>query len=206
MRVLVDTLLDKRYTDDSTADEYLRMIANENKRLTHLIDSFLTFSRMERNKQVFDFQSASPADIASGAVEAIRTKLSNHTCDFAVRLDENLPAVYADRDAMITVLVNLLDNACKYGKEDKRIQLRVYAENASVCFAVKDNGIGISKRQQKKIFGRFYQADSRLSRSVEGCGLGLSIVKFIVDAHKGTIDVDSKVGEGSTFTVRVPQV
>jgi len=203
MRVLVDTLLDKRYTDEATADEYLRMIAGENKRLTHLIDSFLTFSRMERNKQVFDFQAACPAEIAAGAVEAMSTKLLNHKCDFRADIDESLPAVSADRDAMVTVLVNLLDNACKYGKDDRRIQLRVYAENGSVCFAVEDNGIGITRRQQKKIFTRFYQADSRLSRSVEGCGLGLSIVKFIVDAHKGTIEVDSTPGKGSVFTVKI---
>jgi signal transduction histidine kinase len=110
----------------------------------------------------------------------------------------------ADRDAVVTVLVNLLDNACKYSGDDKRISLKTFAENGMVCFAVRDNGHGMSRRVMRRIFERFYQADRSLSRSAEGCGLGLAIVKFIVDAHKGRIDVESKPGEGSCFTVRLP--
>lgn len=204
MRLLVDTLLEKRYTDEKTATEYLKLVANENKRLTHLIDSFLTFSRMERNKQVFDLQPTAPAEIAQAAGEAVLAKFAAGRCDFIVHLDSPLPNVSADKEAMVTVLVNLLDNACKYTKDDKQIGLKLYAENGFVCFAVKDNGIGIPRRAQKKIFGRFYQVDNRLSRSVEGCGLGLSIVKFIVDAHHGRIEVDSTPGKGSVFTVKLP--
>lgn len=201
MRLLVDTLLEKRCPDEATAAEYLQMIAGENKRLTHLIDNFLTFSRMERNKQVFDLQPIAPADIALAAADAVKTKFANTHCGFTCTIDDNLPPVNADQGAMITVLVNLLDNACKYTGADKQIDLRVVAQNGSVCFAVTDNGIGIPRRAQKKIFNRFYQVDSRLSRSVEGCGLGLSIVKFIVTAHKGKIDVQSAPCKGSVFTV-----
>jgi len=104
---------------------------------------------------------------------------------------------------MVTVLANLLDNACKYSYDDRHIELKVFAEGASVCFSVKDNGIGISRRAVKRIFDRFYQADSSLSRRTHGIGLGLSIVKFIVDAHKGQIAIDSKPGKGSKFTVKI---
>jgi len=114
--------------------------------------------------------------------------------------------VLADHDAMVTVLVNLLDNAYKYSLDDKRIELRAFAENGSVCFCVSDNGVGISRRDAKRIFKRFYQIDRSLARRAEGCGLGLSIAKFIVDAHKGSISVNSKPGEGSTFTVKLPIV
>ena len=112
--------------------------------------------------------------------------------------------MFADFDAIVTVLVNLLDNAYKYSYDDKKIELKVFSENNMVCFSVKDNGIGMARRQIRKVFDRFYQADTSLSRRVEGTGLGLSIVKFIVDAHKGTISVDSELDEGSTFTVRLP--
>jgi len=114
--------------------------------------------------------------------------------------------VVADRDAMVTVLVNLLDNAYKYSYDDKQIELRVSPYNGLVCFCVCDKGIGMSRRSARKIFKRFYQADRSLSRGAEGCGLGLSITKFIVDAHKGTISIDSKPGEGSTFIVKLPPV
>jgi signal transduction histidine kinase len=105
---------------------------------------------------------------------------------------------------MITVLVNLLDNAYKYSYDNKQIELRVTPEDSLVCFYVSDNGRGMSRRLVKKIFNRFYQADSSLSRHAEGCGLGLSIAKFIVDAHKGIILVESKPEKGSTFTVKLP--
>jgi signal transduction histidine kinase len=101
----------------------------------------------------------------------------------------------------VTVLVNLLDNAYKYSNSDKNIKLQVSADDSYVRFSVSDNGIGISRRNIKKIFKRFYQVDRSLARHTEGCGLGLSIAKFIVDAHKGTINVQSKPGLGSTFTV-----
>jgi signal transduction histidine kinase len=159
---------------------------------------------MERNKQAFDFASVNPAQIAKTAVEAVQTKFNKENCKFTVTIDEDLPSITADKDAMATVLINLLDNAYKYSNHNKEIELNVFADNGLVCFLVKDNGIGMTRRQMKKIFDRFYQADTSLSRRAEGTGLGLSIVKFIVDAHKGKIEVESNVGKGSIFTVKVP--
>jgi two-component system phosphate regulon sensor histidine kinase PhoR len=105
---------------------------------------------------------------------------------------------------MVTVLVNLLDNAYKYSRDEKHITLRVTSENQSVDFAVSDNGVGIPRRALKRIFKRFYQVDRTLSRRAEGCGLGLSIARFIVDAHAGSLRVESRPGQGSTFTVALP--
>ncbi len=204
MRVLVDTLLEGNYKDQKQASEYLQLTAKENERLSRLIDNFLTFSRMERNKQVFRMVRSSPAAIARTATDVVKTKLNKGRCRFEINICEDLPDVLADHDAMVTVLVNLLDNAYKYSYDDKQIELRVFAENGQVYFCVSDNGTGMSRRSAKKIFKRFYQVDRSLSRHGQGCGLGLSIAKFIVDAHKGSISVDSKPGEGSTFTVKLP--
>ncbi|MHC5213366.1 MAG: sensor histidine kinase, partial [Planctomycetota bacterium] len=204
MRLLVDTLLEGNYEGEQTATEYLQLVANENKRLTHLIDSFLTFSRMERNKQVFEIAAVSPVEVAKIAVEAVRTKFENGNVIFNIDVQKSLPMMYADKDGIITTIINLLDNAYKYTNGDKQIELKAYEQNGSICFVVRDNGIGLSVRTQKKIFNRFYQVDSRLSRRTEGCGLGLSIVKFIVDAHKGSIEVESTPGKGSTFLVKLP--
>ena len=201
MRLLMDTLLEGRYDSEQTATEYLQLAANENKRLTHLIDSFLTFSRMEHNKQAFVMVRTSPVDIVEAAAGAVKTRFAAGKCKFEINAGKDLPDVTADRDAMVTVLVNLLDNAYKYSYDDKRIELSVFSRDGSVCFCIRDNGKGISRRSVKKIFKRFYQVDRSLSRRAEGCGLGLNIAKFIVDAHKGTISVVSKPGEGSTFTV-----
>jgi two-component system phosphate regulon sensor histidine kinase PhoR len=101
-------------------------------------------------------------------------------------------------------LVNLLDNACKYSEEIKTINVKARAENGRVVVSVQDNGIGIPPKELKKIFRDFYQVDQRLSRDRGGCGLGLSIVKFIVEAHGGTVSVESQLGRGSTFAITVP--
>ena len=204
MRVLMDTLLEGNIRDEAQAKEYLRMTARENERLSRIIDNFLTFSRMERHKVAFAVTEAQPAVIAKDALEAIKTKFAAHQCHLTVDLAEHLPDIQADHDAMVTVLVNLLDNACKYTADDKQIGLEVSADAGWVCFAVSDNGIGLARRHLRRIFDRFYQVDNSLARKAEGCGLGLSIVKFIVDAHNGRMDVESKPGKGSTFTVRVP--
>ena len=206
MRVLADTLLEGNYEDEEQATEYLQLICKENKRLSGLIDNFLTFSRMERSKQAFDMVKTSPVEIAQAAAEAVKTKFNGGQCEFQVQITENLPDVLADQNAMVTVLVNLLDNAYKYSEDGRKVELRVFAGDGSVCFCVCDNGIGMSRRVAKKIFERFYQVDRSLSRGAEGCGLGLSIAKFIIDAHKGSISIDSRPGEGSTFTVELPAV
>jgi signal transduction histidine kinase/tetratricopeptide (TPR) repeat protein len=204
MRVLVDTLLEGNIKDEAQTEEYLRMTAKENERLSRMIDNFLTFSRMERNKKAFTIAPTNPAAIARDAAEAVKAKFIANNCQLAVDIADNLPDIQADHDAIVTVLVNLLDNACKYSGDDKQITLKVFAENGSVCFAVSDNGVGLARRHIRRIFDSFYQVDNSLARKAEGCGLGLSIVKFIIDAHKGKISVDSKPGQGSTFTVRIP--
>jgi len=204
MRVLVDTLLEGNIRGEDQAKEYLRLTSKENERLSRMIDNFLTFSRMERNKKAFTIVDARPAAIASDAVESVKTKYAANNCHLALEISNDLPEIQADHDAIVTVLVNLLDNACKYTDDDKQIVLKVFRDDGFVRFAVSDNGIGLARRHLRKIFDRFYQVDSSLARKAEGCGLGLSIVKFIVDAHNGTISVESKPGQGSTFTVRLP--
>jgi signal transduction histidine kinase len=204
MRVLVDTLLEGNIRDEAQGKEYLRLTARENERLSRMIDNFLTFSRMERNRKAFTIADAQPAAIVNEAVESLRAKHAANHCHLTIEIGHALPEIQADHDAIVTVLVNLLDNACKYTNEPKSVSLKVFAANRFVCFVVSDNGIGIARRHLRKIFDSFYQVDSSLARKAEGCGLGLSIVKFIVDAHKGRVEVESKVGVGSAFTVRLP--
>jgi signal transduction histidine kinase len=205
MRLLVDTLLNSQPLHEQTAREYLQLIAQENLRLSRLIDNFLTFSRMERNKYAFGFKEVPATAIVEGAIAAVRERFNAPGCQFETHIAPELPCVVADADALVTAVVNLLDNAYKYSGEEKQIALSASAENGSVSFAVKDNGIGLSPRDTKRIFKRFFQVDQRLSRSGGGCGLGLSIVKFIVTAHHGSVRVESQLGRGSTFTISLPR-
>jgi signal transduction histidine kinase len=204
MRVLVDTLLEGNYRDQNQVAEYLHLVSRENERLTRLIDNFLSFSRMERNKRAFEFRPVEPADLIDSAAEVVRDRFEAQGCRFDVQVEPELPPLSGDHDALVTVLLNLLDNAYKYSGDEKEISLRAYGRDGRVCLEVEDNGPGMPRRAARKVFDRFYQVDTSLSRETGGCGLGLSIVKFIVDAHGGTIEVDTAPGEGSTFTVRLP--
>ena len=204
MRVLVDTLLEGRCRNEQQAHEYFALIAKENERLSRLIDNFLTFSRMERNKRTFDFAPTDIAKIVRTAADAMRDRFNSPEAQLEVQVDESLPRMQADADALVTVLINLLDNAWKYSGDQKRVVVRATPGDGVVRIEVSDNGTGMSRRTVRRIFKRFYQADQTLSRKAGGCGLGLSIVKFIVDAHGGDIEVTSQVGKGSTFTVCIP--
>ena len=123
----------------------------------------------------------------------------------AVDIGPGLPPLVADADALRGALVNLIDNALKYTTADKRIVVRVVADGADhVRFEVADNGIGIPRREQRRIFRRFHRVDTRLAGPTTGVGLGLSIVEAIARAHGGTVSVQSAPGAGSTFALRVP--
>lgn len=202
-RVLVDTLLENGAEDTRQRTEYLEMIARENCRLSALIDRFLTFSRMERGKHTIVPEPCDPGELVRNAVEAAQMHCRD-TTTIDIDVEPDLPSVAADPDAMVTVLVNLLDNAVKYTGRDKQIGIRVSRSRDGVAFAVHDNGVGIPRRAWKRIFATFYQVDQSLSRSVGGCGLGLSIVDFIVRQHGGRVAVSSRVGAGSIFTVVLP--
>lgn len=204
MRMLVDTLLAGRYHGPDHLDRYLKLIAKENHRLSHLIENFLSFSRLARNKQQFLMQDVKAGAIVQDALEAMQDRLTAPNCQLTVDVDPDLPVIRGDRQALASVVINLLDNAYKYTGSNKQIRLRACHKNATVQIEVADNGIGLSSRETERIFDRFYQVDQSLAREQSGCGLGLSIVRFIVEGHNGSISVNSQPGTGSTFTVRLP--
>jgi signal transduction histidine kinase len=206
MRALVDTLSARRYRDDGQLHEYLQLIAKENLRLSHLIENFLAFSRMERGQQQFHFEELPSREVVRLATEALGEKLAAPQCQLTTRLAPDLPPIHGDASALATVLINLLDNAHKYTDGDKRLEVRTHFDGDHVCFEVQDNGIGLDPAEVCKIFDRFYQVDQSLTRQRGGCGLGLSIVQSIVTAHAGTVEVESEPGKGSIFRVKIPAI
>ena len=203
MRVLVDGLLADARLDESKTREYLHLLATENARLTRLIENFLAFSRLERGRERVEFTAVAPSAIVNGAVAALRERLPRE-CDLTIDVAPDLPAVRADEGAIVSAVINLLDNAVKYSPDDTRVVLRVERADAGVAFQVQDNGIGITPREQRRIFRRFYRVDQRLASETSGVGLGLSIVELIARAHGGSVAVKSAEGAGSTFTLYVP--
>jgi signal transduction histidine kinase len=203
MRLLVDGLLRDRELDSTKTREYLQLMSAENSRLSRVVDNVLAFSRLERGRQTLAFSETRPADVVQAAVAAMRERAADG-CDIRVDVAPDLPPLQADADALVTALLNLLDNAYKYTPRDKRIGITASSQNGCVLLAVEDNGIGIPARERARIFRRFYRVDRRLSRDTTGVGLGLSIVRDIVTAHGGRVDVVSEPGSGSSFVMRLP--
>ena len=203
MRVLVDGLLADARLDETKTREYLYLLATENARLTRLIENFLAFSRLERGRERFVFAPATPSTLVNAAVGAMRERLPRDG-DLQIEIAPDLPPVLVDEGAIVSALINLLDNAVKYSPRDKRVVVRVSRAAQGVAFQVQDSGIGIAPKEQKRIFRRFYRVDQRLAQETSGVGLGLSIVELIARAHHGSIGVDSTEGAGSTFTLWLP--
>jgi signal transduction histidine kinase len=202
-RVLVDTLLEEDGAVSGRTREYLELIAQENARLTRLIDNFLTFSRMERGKHRFASEEVDVAGVVTNAVAAVQDRFDGGGAKLEVEVDEPL-LVRGDQESLVTAVINLLDNAWKYSPERKHVIVRARRIDHQAVIEVEDHGVGLTPRAAKRVFERFYQVDQRLSRSQGGCGLGLSIVKSIVDAHGGTVSVESTPGAGATFTLTLP--
>jgi signal transduction histidine kinase len=164
----------------------------------------LDFSRLESGKKQYDKHPVAVQALVEAAVAAFQAQRVGAQMSFSVDLEPNLPTLLLDQDALAGAVLNLLQNAYKYTGDDKRISLRARQVGPEVVLEVEDNGAGIPRREQRRIFDRFYRVDSLLTRNTEGTGLGLSIAQRIVEAHGGRISVDSTPGKGSTFRVHLP--
>jgi signal transduction histidine kinase len=204
MRLLVDTLLDSSQFEPQQTREYLQLIAKENTRLSRLIENFLTFSRLEQGKHTFEFGNVDAAGLIARAVEAACERFHDSDCKLTIEVADNLPPIRADEDGLVMALLNLLDNAYKYSSAPREISILATRTEDYVCLSVTDNGGGMTRAAAKRIFQKFYQIDQSLVREGQGCGLGLSIVNYIVQAHGGEASVSSRPGSGSAFTLRIP--
>ncbi len=204
VRLLVDTLLAEPELDEKRTREYLELISRENARLSHVVDNFLTFSRMARGKHRFAHRPADAREIAEDSMQAIRDRVKVRQEAFVMDVQDELPELVADSEALKIAIVNLLENAFKYSDEPHRVRLRVAADNGSLTFSVRDNGLGIDGRERRKITDRFYRGSRALARKAGGIGLGLSIVQSIVAEHNGRLVVESEPDVGSTFSIVLP--
>ena len=146
IRLLIDTLLEDRCRDAQQAREYFALISKENERLTRLIDNFLNFSRMERNKRAFVFAPLSVEEILAVVMRALPDRITQPPGQLELDVANDCPPISGDRDAMVTVMLNLLDNAYKYSNDPRRIILRAWGRNGRLNLSVSDNGIGLSRR------------------------------------------------------------
>ena len=205
IRLFAETLELGRVRSSDKAREYYRIISNESRRLTQLINNILDFSRIEAGRKEYQFETTNVADVVREVIETYQYPLENAGFEIVTDIEADLPAVRIDRDAMSQAVLNLLNNAVKYSDEVKHIDIRVRSRGSSVAVEVADKGIGIPSAEQEKIFEKFYRISTGLVHDRKGSGLGLALVRHIVKAHSGEIVVDSTPGHGSRFTVLIPR-
>jgi len=206
IRMFVETLQMGRLADPERQKEALGIIAEETSRLSSLINRLLDWARMESGRRSYELVPTPVEDIVDAALQAFEPQLVIQPAEVTRSVQPGLPPVLADKDALSEALLNLLQNAHKYTGTRKKIAVTARRSGPTVLVAVSDNGPGIRIADQKRIFDKFYRAKDPLDRSIEGSGLGLSMVKHIVIAHAGRISVSSELGEGATFTIALPTV
>jgi two-component system, OmpR family, phosphate regulon sensor histidine kinase PhoR len=203
IRLFSETLA-LRGSDADVARKCIEGLERESARLQDMIDRLLDWGRMESGRREFDLREADVSGIVEAALAAVEPMIDHLKVAIAVEIPAGVPAIWADRAAMIDALVNLLTNASKYGGSPPKIRLFVTYGQSRVRISVEDNGSGIPASEHKRIFQKFYRVDDRLAREQEGSGLGLAIVKHVVRAHRGRVEVRSAPGHGSVFTLVMP--
>jgi signal transduction histidine kinase len=202
VRLFAETLRDGRADSPGEVRECIELLSSEAERLSKLVEKLLSWSRLESGQRMLQKEPTQVPALLEEIAAAYRAQQLSAT--YQTELEPGLPSLDLDRDAMAQVVLNLLHNAVKYTGDVKRIRLRARRSGKSVAVEVEDNGPGVRPKDRKRIFERFYRGDDLLSRKTEGTGLGLAICKKIVEAHGGRIELDSRLGEGSTFRILLP--
>jgi len=204
IRMFAETLLLGRAARRNTRDDYLQTIVSESERLTRLLDNVLDFAKIEAGRKTYHLRPCSPADVVRSAASTMGDLLARNGFQLEIAMDEEVPLVLADRDALEQALLNLLSNAMKYSGRGRKIQLAVHSGNAQVAIDVADDGIGIPHAEQSRIFEKFYRVNDPEHASIPGTGLGLTLVAHVIAAHHGDIRVQSEAGRGTTFSIMLP--
>ena len=218
LRMFVETLQEGRVRDPAEAQEYLDVIGRETGRLSTLVDRILQFASFSRGRAPIELRSTDAGDVARRAHRIFEARAAAARAGCALEIDDRLPEALLDRDAMIQVLLNLLDNAVKYGGDKgatggagaggrgTRIVLAVRGDKGRVRYEVEDDGPGVPERERELVFEEFYRGDESLSSGKQGTGIGLALCRRIVLAHGGSISVErgARWG-GARFVVALPE-
>lgn len=201
----IDALTNEKVIHDTEKIRYYSgMIKDENKRMNKQVEKILQAARIERQEVKLNLQTLNAHDIIRKVADNLELQIQEKMGSLTLKLAATKHMVNADEVHFSNIIFNLLDNAIKYSKDSLKIEVETHQQGGMLAIKVRDNGIGMNKETQARIFEKFYRAHTGNLHNVKGFGLGLSYVKAMVEAHGGKIKVDSTVNKGSTFTVSFP--
>lgn len=204
IRLLSETLLERRVNDPERVRRYHETITRESERLTALLDNILDIGRVESGRKTYTFEQCDVGEVARRAWSLFEQQFARDGFDARLEIADPLPRIRADGAALQQVLVNLLQNAHRYGAQGKFVRLGVKRQENLLELEVEDRGIGMTRSELNRLGQTFFRADDSRVRQQRGTGLGLAIVKHIVSAHHGKVEVHSRPNEGTRFTVWIP--
>jgi len=204
IRQLAEMLQAGRVPSEDRRRQYYDVLVEQSERLTLLIDNILSLAKIEDGRRRFEFKSVEIEAFLTEAIAPISDRVCHEGFTIEMETDGVPHVIMADGAALSQALTNLIDNAVKYSGDSRRVILRSLVQGPDLVISVQDFGQGIHKDDQNKVFDRFYRGGDPLTRSVKGSGLGLALVKEIVDAHRGKVHVESEPGAGSTFSIMLP--
>ncbi|MFC6999384.1 sensor histidine kinase [Rufibacter roseus] len=191
-------------TDEARVDYYARIIKDENRRMHHQVEKVLQTAQMERNRIQLAFEQVDVHQLIKKATEPFQLHIEQRKGVLDLKLDASTPTVWADPGHLANMIANLLDNAIKYSPNTPNIVVQTSMISNGMHISVEDQGAGMSREAQKKVFEKFYRVPTGNVHNVKGFGLGLSYVKTMAEAHSGSIHVRSELGRGSKFTLWLP--
>jgi signal transduction histidine kinase len=206
IKTLIERLKEGKVKNSEKRHEYYSIISHDAEKLTRLVKNILDFTRIEEGKTEYEFSETDIAPLVRHHIETFLEDDIHREVRINVQIQEDIPSVLADRDGLSRALDNLLYNAVKFSPGKPEISVDVGFDAPWVKICVKDRGIGIPGDEKDKIFDKFYQGKNALSLTVKGTGLGLTLVKHVVEAHGGGISVESEPGQGSVFSIVLPVI
>jgi signal transduction histidine kinase len=205
LRQLSEILIDQRMPDEDRRQAYFRAIARQTDRLNRLVESLLDLGRLEAGTSPYRLEPLDACALVRSVVDEFDRDAGEHV-RIDLDIDVDAMEIRGDREALTNALWNLLDNAVKYSPACTTVWVTVSRDVGRLIVRVRDRGIGIPLAEQRAIFDKFVRGARATSEGFKGTGIGLSMVRHIVSAHGGAVEVESAPGQGSTFTMALPLV
>lgn len=205
IRMFAETL-ERSDLEDQERQAVLDAMSVEASRLSFLIERLLSWGRMESGRQTYRLRPERADTLVAEALAQVEAQVLQSGVAVELVLPDEVPAVEADRNALVETLANLMRNAIKYGADGGVLRVVVRSEGGRVCIDVVDRGPGIPRKEQRRVFEKFYRGSAAEVRNIAGTGLGLAMAVHVLRAHSGRVRLESHLGEGATFTVQLPAI